>query len=109
MKKISEFEKLILQAIPTGKDNALYQKDISTNLGIKTRDFRYAIHSLRLAGIPVCSSPYSGYWMPETMEEFRELLGVLEAYLISHQETIDSLTEVYHTYDSIEAVMKDVN
>ena len=43
------------------------------------------------------------------MEEFRELLGVLEDYLISHQETIDSLTEVYHTYDSIEAVMKDVD
>ena len=109
MEKISEFEKLVLQAIPKGKQNAKYQKEISTNLGIRTRDFREVIHSLRLAGIPVCSSPYCGYWIPETMDEFRELLGVLEAYLISHQETIDRLTESYNKYDSIKAVMKNVN
>jgi biotin operon repressor len=60
----------ILDAIPTGRPNALRKADIARRLGIPTRQVEAEIQKLRLDGEPVVSDEH-GYWLG-TPDEVRD-------------------------------------
>lgn len=108
MCKLTDTDFIVLSAIPKGKENAMFQKDLVSSLGMPKRDFRWSVNHLRLKGVPICSSPECGYWVADTMEDVKEFIKFLNSYVASYMNTIQRFTEVYEKYNSVEEVLANV-
>lgn len=108
MCKLTDTDFIVLSAIPKGKENALFQKDLASSLGMKKREFRWSVNHLRLSGVPICSSPECGYWVADTMEDVKEFIRFLNSYVASYMQTIQHFTNIYENYDSVEEVLENV-
>lgn len=52
-----------------GRANGIAARFLARRMALKTRQVRKLITDLRMAGVPVCGHPRTGYFMAETPEE----------------------------------------
>lgn len=83
----------ISEILPTGKENAITAKDLSSILGISTREVSRKIEEERRKGTPICAScyQYKGYYLAADDDELQEYCKRLR-----HRET-----EIAKTRESI--------
>lgn len=93
-KELTDYEKIVLSVLPVGKENAQYKKYFIDLLGIKEREFRDIIHSLRIKGIPICSNTTKGYWVCKNSDELEEFILFLESYCINIEEVLYSMYQL---------------
>ncbi len=62
---------ILLNSIPTGKDNAVSMKSLAEMIGVSERRVRSMVNAARADNFLI-SSGNSGYWRPETNAEVKE-------------------------------------
>lgn len=71
----------IIDLLPTGKTNAISQKQLSIILNVSERKLRKIIETERQNGQVICSSmdaEVNGYFLPATVEEAREFYATMK-------------------------------
>ena len=56
--------KRILMCLQTGRENALWRRELLTLTGLSDRGFRHEVEALRCAGVPILSGD-TGYWIAD--------------------------------------------
>ena len=85
-------EERLLSFIPEGKFNAVSCSYLSSMMGCTKRKVVRLVQEIREKGIPVCSTTYDGYWMPENDEDIIRTIKALKVRRNTVDETIDALT-----------------
>jgi len=68
----------ILKYIPKGKENAISTLELMNMLNCSMREVRLVIAKLRSQGHVICSSSRGGYYFPETREELKAFVKILQ-------------------------------
>lgn len=63
--------------IPAGRENKISRRNLVICTGLPDRSVRRLISDARMQGIPIVGDPAGGYYMAETEEDVRLLLGEL--------------------------------
>ena len=69
-------ERMVYEAIPHGKENAIYSSEIEGITGLKGSDVRLTVNRLRTTGVPICSSK-RGYFIAENPSDILETIEML--------------------------------
>ena len=80
-----------LDLIPKGKDSARGCKELAAVTGMTEKQIRATVSRLRLEGAVICSSldnTGGGYFLPETLEELREYIGIENARIRTAAEAL---------------------
>ena len=71
----------IVDLLPTGKENAISQKQLAAVLNISERELRKRIEFERRNGAVICSSTDadgSGYYLPQNVEEAQRFYATMQ-------------------------------
>lgn len=66
-RKYTRLQEAVLEALPTGRENAVGRGHLQDMIGESDRNIRGAIASLRAQGVPIMSTSSmmgAGYWIP---------------------------------------------
>jgi biotin operon repressor len=88
---MNELIELLVDFLPTTKEGAVNQSDISDHLGISRRNVRQLVQQARREGYPICSTPYNGYWYSSDPEDLQETIAILNASVMTTMDTISDL------------------
>lgn len=78
---------MIMDYIPTGKDNAVSMKDLAIAMRTDARTVRKMIHSARMDGAIICGTN-AGYYKPETDDE------LLSYYRLARRRALSGLASL---------------
>lgn len=74
-----------------GPRRAATVKELAVRLGVSDRKIRTLVTSLRHQGHPICATPDTGYFWPETREQAEHTLAFLSARVRSTTEIRDGI------------------
>lgn len=77
-----------------GSGNAIKASEIP----VDGRIVRSAVHQLRKDGIPICSEPQYGYYMPETANDIQRTIAFMEGRVAVSNQVITKLKESLNDY-----------
>ena len=81
-----------LQSYHTGKVNAVISKELEVTFGLKNREIRLIVNSLRNEGHPICSSG-NGYYYARDETEVIHAIGNLNSRIIGIALAKNGLTK----------------
>lgn len=87
----TEMIDLLVEFLPSDKESAVTQNDISTHLGISKRSVRQLVQQARHEGYPVCSTPYDGYWYSFAPDDVQSTINILRSQAETLHRTIYDL------------------
>lgn len=79
--------------IPVGRDNKISRESLTICTGLPDRSVRRLISDARMRGVAIVGDPAGGYYMAETEEDVRLLLGELGS----------RITKLQHCYGAVAA------
>ena len=90
-------ELIIYNVLKEGYDNRVSKGFIEGITGIKERQFKSIVKSLRQHGIPVCSQVQNGggYWIEWNKKEFGKFVYQMKIELEGYSKSIDKLIDIY--------------
>ena len=86
-----ELMEVLIEHLPTRKEDAIKQKELSDILGIQTRLVRLLVQQARKEGYSICSTPYNGYWLSNKYQDVTETVYVLQCQVNTLMNTITDL------------------
>lgn len=92
--KLSKAEEIVLEAMPKGRENAVFASEIGALCGFSPREIRAAVNSLRKKGKPICALHDVGYWLTDDPEEIKWTINQLMAHAESLEQTAEKLKKV---------------
>lgn len=97
VKKFSELEYILYCVLSKDKDNPTSKSTIYSLTGIKEREAKQLIKSLRKKGVPICSrvSYGGGYWIENNKQEFGRFVMQQQVELDGYKETLQVLKNIY--------------
>lgn len=78
--------------IPVGRENKISRESLRACTGLPDRSVRRLISDAREHGIPIVGDPTGGYYMAETEEDIKLLLGELRS----------RMTKLFKCYDQVQ-------
>lgn len=97
-RNLSVAEEIVKNMIPEGIENEkscyITQNEISALTGLKTRQVRYIVQTLREKGVAICSND-NGYHIATDSKDLAYTLQRLRCQSITLKKTIDSLQKTY--------------
>lgn len=92
MKKTNELLiELLVDFLPTDRDSAVNQSEISDYLSLSKRSVRQLVQQARHEGYPICSTPYDGYWLSYSVKDIITTTTILRSQIYTLQRTIKDL------------------
>ena len=88
---------LLVNFLPTERENAVNQSDISDYLSLSKRNVRQLVQQARHEGYPICSTPYDGYWLSYDEKDIILTNAILYSQVQTLQRTIHDLENSYMT------------
>lgn len=73
-------EQAVLDSMGIGREKAVHTAHITVMTGIKGRQIRKIVATLRCAGIPICSSTEAGYWLTNEPQDLERTIKTLEGW-----------------------------
>lgn len=87
----------LLEAIPTGRENAIHQKVLAAKLGLKPERVKKLIQNARHDGHSICSGS-EGYWIAKNEDEMQRFLSSMKNQAIKRFETTKAMRESLKEY-----------
>lgn len=84
---------LLVNFLPTERENAVNQSDISDYLSLSKRNVRQLVQQARHEGYPICSTPYDGYWLSYDEKDIILTNAILYSQVQTLQRTIHDLNK----------------
>ena len=81
-----------------GKAQGINAEGLALALKITVRSLRHFISNARKEGHPICSTPETGYFLPETSEEFEQTIAFLESRAMHSLATISTMRKGFNQY-----------
>jgi biotin operon repressor len=92
MKKTNELLiELLVGFLPTDRDSAVNQSEISDYLSLSKRSVRQLVQQARHEGYPICSTPYDGYWLSSDANDISSTIAILRSQVNTLTKTIYDL------------------
>jgi biotin operon repressor len=92
MKKTNELLiELLVDFLPTDRDSAVNQSEISDYLSLSKRSVRQLVQQARHEGYPICSTPYDGYWLSSDANDISSTITILRSQVNTLTKTIYDL------------------
>jgi biotin operon repressor len=92
MKKTNELLiELLVDFLPTDRDSAVNQSEISDYLSLSKRSVRQLVQQARHEGYPICSTPYDGYWLSSDANDISSTIAILRSQVNTLRKTIYDL------------------
>jgi biotin operon repressor len=92
MKKTNELLiELLVDFLPTDRDSAVNQSEISDYLSLSKRSVRQLVQQARHEGYPICSTPYDGYWLSSDANDISSTIAILRSQVNTLTKTIYDL------------------
>lgn len=89
--KSNELIELLVDFLPTERENAVNQLDISDYLRLSKRNVRQLVQQARHEGYPICSTPYDGYWLSSDANDISSTIAILRSQVNTLTKTIYDL------------------
>lgn len=89
--KSNELIELLVDFLPTERENAVNQSDISDYLSLSKRNVRQLVQQARHEGYPICSTPYDGYWLSSDANDISSTIAILRSQVNTLTKTIYDL------------------
>ena len=93
---------MIIDILPTGKENAVSMRDLANCLGVTERTVRKHIEIERRSGSIICRSldeGVSGYFLPANIEEVREFVKLSEKRINTARQCTRSAKAMLREYE----------
>ena len=97
--KLTERERLLLSLLPHGRQNAISMPNLAEQVGVPTRELQEMIQNfINNHGILIASScgKPSGYYYPESFEDFQEGVKQLVNRIISLAKRLKAMDKEKH-------------
>jgi biotin operon repressor len=92
MKKTNELLiELLVDFLPTDRDSAVNQSELSDYLRLSKRNVRQLVQQARHEGYPICSTPYDGYWLSSDANDISSTIAILRSQVNTLTKTIYDL------------------
>lgn len=88
---MNDIKKVLMEYIPTGKENAIKAKELATLLGLNYRAVTSLIHSLRAGGAVICSdnsSDCNGFYKPTCKAEIEKFVKQMNSRTIKIKSAV---------------------
>lgn len=82
---------LLVDFLPTDRDSAVNQSEISDYLSLSKRSVRQLVQQARHEGYPICSTPYDGYWLSSDANDISSTITILRSQVNTLTKTIYDL------------------
>lgn len=82
----------VLNVLDVGVDRAITCGQIAARTNLTTRDVRYIVNTLRLAGYTIVSDHKHGYWIAESIEDIEIAQRAIESQIMQMCDTYRNLS-----------------
>lgn len=89
--KSNELIELLVDFLPTERENAVNQSELSDYLSLSKRNVRQLVQQARHEGYPICSTPYDGYWLSSDANDISSTIAILRSQVNTLTKTIYDL------------------
>ena len=96
--RIRTWARKCLNEFCVGAANGISAKKLARLIDCTERKLRNTISRLRQAGHPICGTPETGYFLPETSEEFEQTIAFLESRAMHSLATISTMRKGFNQY-----------
>lgn len=93
---------IVVDFLPTGRENAISMADLANCLGVTERTVRKHIEAERRNGKVICSSTdegVSGYFLPADIDEVREFVKLSEKRIRTARQCTRSAKAMLREYE----------
>lgn len=87
----NELIELLVDFLPTERENAVNQSELSDYLSLSKRNVRQLVQQARHEGYPICSTPYDGYWLSSDANDISSTIAILRSQVNTLTKTIYDL------------------
>ncbi|MCZ3765743.1 hypothetical protein L2505_05640 [Lactobacillus gasseri] len=97
--KLTKFEKQVLKCIPSGRQHPITSNKLAVINNTAKRNITYTIQKLRIKGVLIGSSRLkdkSGYYRIQTVNEFFEVIGMLNSERNTLSKTISAMMNTFN-------------
>lgn len=96
-KTFNDEEIIIYNLLKEGYENRISKGFIEGMTGIKERQFKVILKSLRYKGIPICSQATNGggYWIEWDKKRFGQFVYEQKIELEGYQKSLQNLIDIY--------------
>lgn len=97
IKSLTDDEIIIYNLLKEGYDNRISKNFIEGMSGIKERQFKKILKSLRYKGIPICSQTTNGggYWIEWNKKRFGRFVYEQQTELEGYKKSLQNLIDIY--------------
>ena len=87
----NELIELLVDFLPTNRESAVNQSELSDYLRLSKRNVRQLVQQARHEGHPICSTPYDGYWLSSDAKDVFTTTAILRSQADTLIKTIYDL------------------